>query len=849
MRGVETVSTITTKIPQALSLDVSRLLRYGAILAQLGVILVVMRQFGIENAAFREVAALAFAGFAIHYFLPQTYRLTFFAALSVGALFLIFGLANGAWMLAFGLVLLGICHLPLNLWVRVVLLLAVGVLAGVAKLQWISGPWSQAIWPILASMFMFRLVVYLYDMQHEETSFARAISYFFMLPNVCFPMFPVVDYRGFRRNYYDAEEHQIYQTGVDWMVRGIIQLILYRVIYYYWTIPPSEVVDPDSMTQYLVSNFLLYLRISGDFHLITGMLHLFGFNLIPTHHLYCLSSSFTDFWRRINIYWKDFMMKVFYYPLFFKLRKYGDVPAIVVATMIVFILTWLLHSYQWFWLRGEFPITWQDGIFWMTLAFLVVVSSLREFKRGRQRTLGSTQETVQQSIVRGLRTVFLFFTICVLWSIWTSESIVSWVGMWRFAWDGIPSNGSAMPTLFVAIAMVIFFAAILFGRESSIEKKIHFNNGRSLNRSTLETLVILAIIAPIGLPQVYSHFGANVANIVISLKSGNLNRADAAALERGYYEGLTRVNRFNSQLWEIYMNRPSGGLLDVSGFGMTRLRDDFLQTELPANFRSETKFGQMTTNRWGMRDRDYPLKPTRGTVRGVVLGYSTIMGWGVGNDETFENLVENRINAHFPENSDVSFELLNRAVPGYRPPQQVMALDESLKFEPHIVFYMAAGREQWNTINFLADILTKGVDIPYAGLKALTKDAGVEAGMDRPAIVRRLKQHEEILLSWIYRYIGSRSIAENIHPVWIYLPPVFETTGEPEERSSAFRLAKEAGFEIIDLSRVYEGADPQSLSLEEWDKHPNAKAHERIAAAIFKSIRARPEVYKLPPLQ
>ena len=26
-----------------------------------------------------------------------------------------------------------------------------------------------------------------------------------MLPNVCFPLFPVVDYKTFRRNYYDDD--------------------------------------------------------------------------------------------------------------------------------------------------------------------------------------------------------------------------------------------------------------------------------------------------------------------------------------------------------------------------------------------------------------------------------------------------------------------------------------------------------------------------------------------------------------------------------------------------------------------------------------------------------------------
>src|SRR3546814_16938831 len=105
-------------------------------------------------------------------------------------------------------------------------------------------------------------------------------------------MFPVVDYKGFRRSYYDIDEHRIYQIGVDWMVRGILHPILYRIIYYYWTIGPADVIDPDTQTHYLVTNVLLYLRISGVFHLITGMFHPFRFNLTPTHHHYSLPTTF-----------------------------------------------------------------------------------------------------------------------------------------------------------------------------------------------------------------------------------------------------------------------------------------------------------------------------------------------------------------------------------------------------------------------------------------------------------------------------------------------------------------------------------------------------------------------------
>ena len=40
--------------------------------------------------------------------------------------------------------------------------------------------------------------------------------------------------------------------------------------------------------------------LSGDFHLITGMLHLFGFNLIPTHPLPLALSPLTGAFQRIE---------------------------------------------------------------------------------------------------------------------------------------------------------------------------------------------------------------------------------------------------------------------------------------------------------------------------------------------------------------------------------------------------------------------------------------------------------------------------------------------------------------------------------------------------------------------
>src|SRR5262249_1996190 len=158
--------------------------------------------------------------------------------------------------------------------------------------------------------------------------------------------------------------------------------------------------------------------------------------------------------------------------------------------------------------------------------------------------------------------------------------------------------------------------------------------------------------------------------------------------------------------------------------------------------------GAIQTNQWGMRDDDYSLVPPANTVRGLLFGYSSVLGWGVDHDQTFEAILETRINVDLAKTSSVKFELLNLSVPAYRPPQQAMALDESLRFAPDLVFYTAAGREQWNTVNFLADVLEKQVAIPYADLMALIEMAGVRPGMDRTKILKLLKPREDALLGW-----------------------------------------------------------------------------------------------------
>jgi D-alanyl-lipoteichoic acid acyltransferase DltB (MBOAT superfamily) len=156
------------------------------------------------------------------------------------------------------------------------------------------------IWPLLGAFFMFRLVLYAHDIEHEKgkPSFVRALAYFFMLPNVFFPLFPVVDWKAFGRSYYNDDAMRIYQRGLHWMARGVLQIVFYRIVYYHFYVDASLIEDGSSLLRHLLANFALYLRVSGQFHMIVGLLLLFGFNLPETNHHYFLAESFTDYWRR-----------------------------------------------------------------------------------------------------------------------------------------------------------------------------------------------------------------------------------------------------------------------------------------------------------------------------------------------------------------------------------------------------------------------------------------------------------------------------------------------------------------------------------------------------------------------
>jgi hypothetical protein len=409
--------------------------KYAVLLVELALVLAVLHLYRLRDvigASFQTAAVLGAGGFAVHYWLPLRWKEWFWIALSIAGAFVVLepAVAGLIVLAAAAFFLLGRARWPWRWRAAAIVALAAALTAGRA----LGVAWIPAnFWPVLGSVFLFRLVVWTYDLKHMKgpAPLKETLAYFLMLPNWGCLLFPVVDYHTQRKGFLARDHHLIAQQGVHWMARGLVQLLLYDWIYYNKPLAdPAEIDSFWKLGAFVVATYLLYLRLSGTFHFVIGLLHLFGYDLPETHRKYLLASSLTDFWRRINIYWKDFMVKVVYFPLYFRWRRSGELKAQAAATALVFLTTWFLHALQTFWLTGTFLLRATDVAFWAILGLLVVVNLLLELRRKpAPRAATRAPPTARERLVHAAKVAVTFALIATLWSMWQSKSFAQWLDL------------------------------------------------------------------------------------------------------------------------------------------------------------------------------------------------------------------------------------------------------------------------------------------------------------------------------------------------------------------------------------------------------------------------------------
>ncbi len=819
-----------------LSFEGQAALKFAGILVQIILLALLIRQFELENQAFYAgVILLALYGFIAHYFLPQIYRLPFFIILSIGAFLGVLGWQNGAWLIAIGVGLIGLCHLPISFWGRVGVVTLAGIILTIFRADLAANPIPGVIWPILGAIFMFRLAIYLYDLRtsKQPVDFKFTVAYFFLLPNIVFPFFPVVDFSTFRRTYYKttgkgADRHRIYQSGAEWMLHGALQLILYRAMNYHLTLAPEQVSNAVDLAQFAITNFLLYLRVSGQFHIIVGLLHLFGFNLPETNRFYLLSSSFTDLWRRINIYWKDFMQKIIFYPVFFKLDKWSNAAKLTTATAVVFIATWFLHAYQWFWLRGSFLLVSQDVVFWTILALLVIVNTLYEARKGRQRVLGKQAWGIREVTPIAFKIAGTFSILIFLWSLWTSNGVSYWLKLWSVAFD----FAGILTLLAIFLTLVLIFAIALLITKEGAKGVLAKSGAPPLLPAMAKNAALIALPLIISYPTVYNNFGTAASTFLSDLRVARLSNRDAELLQRGYYEDLMGVNRFNADLWDVYSKRPTDWPL-IQDTELARITDDFYFMELAPNIQMMFHGERFSTNQGGFRDQEYALSPPANSYRVAIVGPSFVMGSGVADDEIFEAVLEERLNIEDQGQSGLTYQFLNFGVSGHSALQELYVLEtRGLAYSPDAIYFVAHQLEEKIIVRNLAERIQAGVPLPYPFLEKISEETSITNEMSLAEATNLLRPRSREILVWTYGQVVALARQNDIEPVWVFMPTL-ETPLDAAEIQELAQVAEDAGFVTIDLSAAYQEQSIDDITVAEWDKHPNALGHQLIADLLY----------------
>lgn len=826
--------------------DRTGLLKFLAIAVQLGLLVVIVQTTFLEHSGFYQtVMLLTLYGFLIHYFLPPLFRLPFFVLLSVGGIFGVFGTSDGGWIVANALVLIGICHLPVPIWARATMLSLAGLSLIAMRAGYLPSPWSKAIWPLLGSMFMFRMVIYFYDLRHRKApvSASHSLAYFFMLPNLAFPLFPVVDHSTFCRTYYEEDQYRIYQRGLRWILMGVVHLLIYRYLNYYWVIGPENVDSTKTLVQYMATNYLFILRLTGQFHIAVGSLHLFGFNLPRAMDRFMLATGFTDFWRRANVYWKEFIQKVFYYPAYYQMRKFAPTPRLVLATVVAFVVTWFFHAYQWFWIRGSFRVAAPDILFWFLMGSLVLSNSLYEMKHGRKRAIQKRTANMNEIANRAVRAAGMFIVMMVLWSIWISTSFEEWVTMLADA------NLTPLGILGALAAILGVFGLVVFVYETwPVLKDDARERAHSFVRIATPVSVGIVVLFLLVQPRFYFRLGPSASYLISDLRTNRLSERDEDLLQRGYYENLANVGSFTSELSQLYAQRPDDWEPLVET-GAVRFTDDLLRYELLPNLDGSFKNAEFSTNRWGMRDQDYEQTPAPGTYRIAMLGASVEQGSGVIHQETFEYLVEKRLNRDQPNPKFNRYEILNFSVGGYRILQQLVVLEKKvLSFKPTVLAYVAHPTEDGRlfTETKYAPETVDPSQIPYDGLRQILERAGV----DRPMRTRRVRQQLEPFRDdvklWALTEMVKVCRENGILPVLVLLGNVNMERNE-ELAEPLLRVGEQSGFIVLDLLDVYDAARSQGVYLKvaPWDNHPNPRGHGLIAERLYDELLKNQ--HKFPP--
>ncbi|MGL4596653.1 MAG: hypothetical protein ACRCYO_03940, partial [Bacteroidia bacterium] len=774
----------------------------------------------------------------INYWLPPRFTPLLLLSTTTYILFLAFGPIGAGVFLALALLYFFIAHLPLAFSVRVILILLLTLGLVLLRMQIFYMPRLLQVLPWLGSMLMFRFILYMHELKHEKpenkTGLLMRLAYLLVPVNMAMPLFPIIDYKNFLRGHVDGQNNTQRQLALRRILLGICCMLLYRIAYQF--LPNAATLNSTSeVAQYILFSYILILRMIALFWMAIGIIGLYGFALPPVFDNPFFITGFGEIWRKINIYWRSFVTKVFYFPIYFKLRKKIRYP-VLISSLCVFIITWQLHNWQWFWLRGHFLFKINDLLYWLILGACISFSLSRQASETEIKTVATGWKN---SIITILRACGMFLFMSFLWSLWNSSSISEWIFLLSKSSQNFPDIRTCV-NVFGLLVVFIAIASVLHKSYTSLQAKTqkwftYSTNGQGMLVACCGLCLLL-----ISLPAFQQLGSQRVQTAIGNIISNSSNQQDKETAEQGYYEKL--VNQSGEPApWELVIEKKHR----AAGADQLIIQThNLLQRAYKPNayIRVDERYW-MRTNMWGMRDTNYTKEKPTETFRIALLGGSYEMGAGVNNNEIFEAIIEKRLNETLRQHPEFKFqkiELLNFAGGGYHLPQHLWLCDHKIfDFNPDLVLYIAHSEDARRLNGFMSNLIQNGIALEYDYYNTIKKESGARQGQSNTEIRNRLFPYNEKLMRWTTGEMAKRCSKHGARFQLAYLPALADEKNTAELifwKSVMTELHQQNSLienKILSLETIWDNINRMEYRISKSNSHPNKKGHERIAQEFY----------------
>jgi len=369
----------------------------------------------------------------------------------------------------------------------------------------------------------------------------------------------------------------------------------------------------------------------------------------------------------------------------------------------------------------------------------------------------------------------------------------------------------------------------------------------TFHRRTIASLVITSTMLMAGVVRLPAGWALTARETIQSTEP-------RSNVPGGYYEGLIGGGSHGDRGAQTPLELALMGNPIAHNRGQVKevIRDrkgDFLQFDLKPGFRAEF-FGQpYSTNMQGLRDRDYAVEKPDGVYRIALLGASIDMGWGIADGATYENRLEDWLNAEATRRKiSRRFEVINFAVPAYGPVQRYDVFrHKALAYRPDLVLFASTMLDARLVEIHLGGLIKNKVDLKYDFFQRATTEAGIDIARERVSgwgsYKDLVKENYWIFADVVLGHLAADCRSEGIALVGLLIPRASRDEASKDRVLAAARqagIAARHAVPLIDLSGSFDQVPPARVQIAPGDDHPNALGHQLLFEGLRQGLLNNP---------